>query len=174
MQSPFLSIEEKVYDTWWKNIALKSRSSGIYLVLPGLKVTDFQPSFSGGVTHSLSVGARRITTVIYDRYTINKEYEDVSYLIEARLSRVVGELLLIRLEYPKKLERVIGKVREELLICLQLKTLHSDGGWITHSHQILFDPEQVGRFPSVDHVALDPPLTLLPIDINGLEVILNG
>lgn len=174
MQSPFLSIEEKVYDTWWKNIALKSRSSGIYLVLPGLKVTDFQPSFSGGVTHSLSVGARRITTVIYDRYTINKEYEDVSYLIEARLSRVVGELLLIRLEYPKKLERVIGKVREELLIGLQLKTLHSDGGWMTHSHQILFDPEQVGRFPSVDHVALDPPLTLLPIDINGLEVILNG
>ena len=172
-QAPFVSIEEKHYGVWWKDLVLTKKAGDVFLFLPGLTLLEFQSTLYGQVPRELKLGVGRITTVVYGKgYTVQK-YQDISYLIEERLSRVSGEPLVLKLEYPESAEKVVGKVREELLVELEINGVNSSGVWVISGHKILLDSERSGVFSSAKHGNLKLPLKLLSIDLIGLESALN-
>ena len=65
-------------------------------------------------------------------------------------------------------ELMIGQVREELLIGLEIYSLNKEGLWNVQSYHILFDTQGVGRFPSTEQCVSSAQLTLLTIDVDAL------
>lgn len=178
MQAPFVQIKSTESESFWINLLPNTQEGEICVVFPGLNLSDFQADLEGNVRNGLMIGVQRITTVIHGNRGFPVEQRaGATEQVQATLLRVKSKSeqegksapLLLKMPYPRNPERVLGKVREELLIELELQSLGANKQLVRRTHRIRFNPLEGGRFPSAEHVLSNAPIALMPVDVMALK-----
>ena len=179
LQAPFVQVERRPEHSHLAGWFPANQVGEITINLPGLSLQDFEAPLGGQPHHGLKVGARRFITVLDGGRRPRKYAEELSEPVQARLFRVetgapVTPGLKLNLSYPNHPERINGKLHEELLLELQLRSLDEQGQPVVRSHFIHLNPFEEGRYPSADQSLPSPALTLLTVDIWALKEIPNA
>ena len=102
LNAPYAQLGPNEHDSWLKNLLLKAKPSDIHLVLPRLKLSDFQPPLSGQPAHRLGIGAHRLSVPLHSR-GVPRERKDVISEEVANSLRIVQtgpDRLVLCLQYP--------------------------------------------------------------------------
>ena len=180
-QAPFVEIKRSDDEPFWQSMLPSAKPGEIFVILPGMTVSDYQPTLEGQANHGLRVGALRITTFLQgDRGKPIEQREVVTEQVEAGLYREESRLekeqsgpapLLLKLTYPRNPQRVLGKLSEELLIELELQSLREKGNLASRTYRIRFNPHESGRFLSAkQHFESSSGIPLVVIDVDALDL----
>ncbi|MEG0944830.1 MAG: hypothetical protein RSF86_14480, partial [Angelakisella sp.] len=170
VQAPSVQVGRIEYDGWWKSLLSRAKVGDIHLLLPGLEVSMFQAPLAGNASHHLKIGAYRITTILIDRAQSTEHWESLSEPVEAGLLRVDTDNVILCVNYPPSIERIVGKSREELMLVVSIHTISANGQPQQRIHYIRLDPRGSGVFPSSDQVPPSPPAPLVYVDLMNMEL----
>nr|WP_314485353.1 toxin VasX [uncultured Pseudomonas sp.] len=179
LQAPFVQIKSISDDSFWLSLLPNTRVGEIFLIFPGLSVTDFIASLEGKVRNKLFISAQRITKILQNsRERPVEQREMISDDVYLGLQKVeskpwqmgTSEPLMLKLNYPVNREGVIGKVSEELLLVINLQFFDENEQVKEHTRCIRFNILEEGRFPSVEHQKNSPETPLVGVDVIALDV----
>ncbi|MFC6689745.1 hypothetical protein ACFQD2_00020 [Pseudomonas lini] len=165
LHAPYTQLGPNEHDSWLKNLLLKAKPKDIHLVLPGLKLNDFQPPLSGQPTHRLGIGAHRLSVPLHSRGVPRERKDVISEEVanSLRIAQTGPDRLVLCLQYPLDPDAEFTPASEilELAVCIQ--TLNANGVWVSHIRVIRLNPRGEGRFPALapQSVTEHPPLLLV-------------
>ena len=131
LHAPYTQLGPNKHDSWLKNLLLKAKPKDIHLVLPGLKLNDFQPPLSGQPAHRLGLGAHRIAVPLHNRGA-PREHKDVISEEVANSLRIVQtgpDRLVLCLQYPADPDAEFTPASETLELAVCIQTLNANGVW---------------------------------------------
>ncbi|MGH8330586.1 MAG: hypothetical protein ACRES0_09230 [Pseudomonas sp.] len=165
LNAPYAQLGPNEHDSWLKNLLLKAKPSDIHLVLPRLKLSDFQPPLSGQPAHRLGIGAHRLSVPLHSR-GVPRERKDVISEEVANSLRIVQtgpDRLVLCLQYPLDPDAEFTPASETLELAVCIQTLNANGVWDSRTRVIRLNPRAEGRFPasSSQSVTEHPPLLLV-------------
>ncbi|MFD2884207.1 hypothetical protein ACFS4T_21815 [Pseudomonas lini] len=103
LHAPYTQLGPNEHDSWLKkNLLLKAKPKDIHLVLPGLKLNDFQPPLSGQPTHRLGIGAHRLSVPLHSRGVPRERKDVISEEVanSLRIAQTGPDRLVLCLQYP--------------------------------------------------------------------------
>lgn len=171
VQVPSVTVGPVEYDGWWKNLLLRAKVGDIHVLFPGLDTAAFQAPLGDRPSHQLKIAAYRINTIRLDRGVNTERWEELSEPVEARLRRVEGNQIILCVGYPETYERVVGKVREELMLVVVIQNIRSAGLPQQTTHYFRLDPRGSGTFPALDQAPYLPQAPLLYVETLMLELV---
>jgi hypothetical protein len=165
LHAPYAQLGPNKHDSWLKNLLLKAKPSDIHLVLPRLKLSDFQPPLSGQPAHRLGIGAHRLSVPLHSR-GVPRERKDVISEEVANSLRIVQtgpDRLVLCLQYPVDPDAEFTPASETLELAVCIQTLNAKGAWDSRIRVIRLNPRSDGRFPALasQTVTEHPPLLLV-------------
>ena len=165
LHAPYAQLGPNKHDSWLKDLLLKAKPKDIHLVLPGLKLNDFQPPLSGQPAHRLGIGAHRLSVPLHSR-GVPRERKDVISDEVANSLRIVQaepDRLVLCLLYPSDPDAEFTPASETLELAVCIQTLNANGAWVSHIRVIRLNPRAEGRFPasSSQSITEHPPLLLV-------------
>jgi hypothetical protein len=172
LHAPYAQQGPNKHDSWLKNLLLKAKPKDIHLVLPGLKLGDFQPPLSGQPAHRLGIGAQRFSVPLHSR-GVPRERKDVISEEVANSLRIVQtgpDWLVLCLQYPVDPDSEFTPASETLELAVCVQTLNAKGAWVSRIRVIRLNPRSDGRFPALasQTVTEHPPMLL--VETHLLEV----
>ncbi|NSX09535.1 hypothetical protein HTX81_13190, partial [Pseudomonas lini] len=165
LHAPYAQLGPNKHDSWLKDLLLKAKPKDIHLVLPGLKLNDFQPPLSGQPAYRLGIGAHRLSVPLHSR-GVPRERKDVISDEVANSLRIVQaepDRLVLCLLYPSDPDAEFTPASETLELAVCIQTLNANGAWVSHIRVIRLNPRAEGRFPasSSQSITEHPPLLLV-------------
>ena len=165
LNAPYAQLGPNDHDSWLKNLLLKAQPSDIHLVLPRLKLNDFQPPLSGHPTHRLGIGAHRIAIPLHSRGTPRERKDVISEEVanSLRIVQTGPDRLVLCLQYPVDPDAAFTPASETLELAVCIQTLNANGAWVSHIRVIHLNPRGDGRFPALSpqSVTEHPPMLLV-------------
>ncbi|EUB73872.1 hypothetical protein PMI27_003615 [Pseudomonas sp. GM41(2012)] len=165
LHAPYVQLGPNKHDTWLKDLLLKAKPKDIHLVLPGLKLNDFQPPLSGQPAHRLGIGAQRLSVPLHSR-GVPRERKDVISEEVANSLRIVQtgpDRLVLCLQYPVDPDAEFTPASETLELAVCIQTLNAKGAWVSRIRVIRLNPRTESHFPALpsNSVTEHPPLLLV-------------
>lgn len=165
LHAPYTQLGPNKHDSWLKNLLLKAKPKDIHLVLPRLKLNDFQPPLSGQPAHRLGIGAHRLSVPLHSR-GVPRERKDVISEEVANSLRIVQtgpDRLVLCLQYPVDPDAEFTPASETLELAVCIQTLNAKGAWVSRIRVIRLNPRTESHFPALpsNSVTEHPPLLLI-------------
>ncbi|MHC8389733.1 toxin VasX [Pseudomonas sp. MDT2-39-1] len=165
LNAPYTQLGLNEHDSWLKNLLLKAKPSDIHLVLPRLKLSDFQPPLSGQPAHRLGIGAHSIAIPLHSRGTPRERKDVISQEVanSLRIVQTGPDRLVLCLQYPVDPDSEFTPASETLELAVCIQTLNAKGVWESLTDVIHLNPRGKGHFPSLPRqsVTKHPPLLLV-------------
>jgi len=165
LHAPYVQLGPNEHDSWLKDLLLKARPKDIHLVLPGLKLNDFQPPLNGQPTHRLGIGAHRLSVPLHSRGAPRERKDIISEEItdNLRIVQAGPDRLVLCLQYPVDPDSEFTPASETLELAVCIQTLNAKGVWVSRIRVIRLNPRGEGRFPALatQTVIEHPPLLLV-------------
>ena len=165
IQAPYAQLGHNEHDSWLKNLLLKGKPSDIHLVLPGLKLSDFQPPLSGQPAMRLGIGAHRLAVPLHSRGVPRARKDVISDEVadSVRMVQTAPDRLVLCLRYPLDPNAEYTPASETLELAVCIQTLNDKGAWVSRTHIIHLDPQGEGHFPALppQSATEHPPLFLV-------------
>ncbi|MHC8299514.1 toxin VasX [Pseudomonas sp. ZS1P83] len=165
LNAPYAQLGPNKHDSWLKDLLLKAKPKDIHLVLPGLKLNDFQPPLSGQPVHRLGIGAHRLSVPLHSRGVPRERKDVISEEVANSLRIVQAELdrLVLCLQYSVDPDSEFTPASETLELAVCIQTLNAKGAWVSHTRVIRLNPRGEGHFPALPlyPVFEHPPLLLV-------------
>ncbi len=172
LNAPYAQLGPNEHDSWLKNLLLKAKPSDIHLVLPRLKLNDFQPPLSGQPAHRLGIGAHRLSVPVHNR-GVPRERKDVICEEVANSLRIVQtgpDRLVLCLQYPVDPDSEFTPASETLELAVCIQTLNAKGVWESLTDVIHLNPRGKGHFPSLPRQSVTEHPPLLLVETHLLEL----
>ena len=176
LHAPYAQLGPNKHDSWLKNLLLKAKPSDIHLVLPRLKLSDFQPPLSGQPAHRLGIGAHRLSVPLHSR-GVPRERKDVISEEVANSLRIVQtgpDRLVLCLQYPVDPDAEFTPASETLELAVCIQTLNAKGAWVSRIRVIRLNPRAAGRFPALPRQAVTEHPPMLLVETHWLELAENA
>ena len=179
LQAPFVQIKGASEDSFWLSLLPNTKVGEIFLIVPSLSVADFHASLEGKVRNKLFISAQRITKIMESgRERSAEQREVISNEVYLGLQQVVSkpeqkgknEPLMLKLNYPRNPETVLGKISEELMLVINIQYFDENEQVMEQTRCIHFNILEDGRFPSVKYSITVPETQLLGVDVTELDV----
>ncbi|KAA0979145.1 toxin VasX [Pseudomonas sp. ANT_J28] len=172
LNAPYAQLGPNEHDSWLKNFLLTAKPSDIHLVLPRLKLSDFQPPLSGQPAHRLGIGAHRIAIPLHSRGTPRERKDVVSDEITAslRIVQTGPDRLVLCLQYPSDPDAEFTPASETLELAVCIQTLNAKGVWESLTDVIRLNPRAEGRFPSLPRQSVTEHPPMLLVETHLLEL----
>ena len=180
-QAPFVEIKSSEEEPFWQSILSSAKPSDIFVIIPGMSLSDYQSTLESKVSYGIKIGAQRITKLHRGRGIVAEQREIVTGQVQRELYRVKSkpqieqsglQPLLLKLTYPSDSERMHGKLSEELLIELELLSLDEKKNPASLTYRIRFNPLGSGHFPSANkHFESGTEIPLLTVDVIALDTV---
>ncbi|MGW8466396.1 toxin VasX [Pseudomonas sp. CLCA07] len=165
LHAPYAQLGPNKHDSWLKDLLLKAKPKDIHLVLPGLKLNDFQPPLSGQPAHRLGIGAHRHSVPLHSRGVPRERKDVISEEVANSLCIVQTgpDALVLCLQYPSDPDAEFTPASETLELAVCIQTLSVNGAWDSRIRIICLNPRAEGRFPasSSQSVTEHPPMLLV-------------
>ncbi|RON50372.1 toxin VasX [Pseudomonas frederiksbergensis] len=165
LHAPYSQLGPNEHDSWLKNLLLKAKPKDIHLVLPGLKLNDFQPPLNGQAARRLEIGAHRISIPLHSRGTprVRKNVISDEVANSLRIARAGPDFLVLCLRYPMDADTEFTPASETLELTVCIQTLANNGAWISRNRVIRLNPIDEGRFPALpaELITDHPPMLLI-------------
>ncbi|WP_454865384.1 hypothetical protein [Pseudomonas hormoni] len=172
LHAPYVQLGPNKHDSWLKDLLLKARPKDIHLVLPGLKLNDFQPPLNGQPTHRLGIGAHRLSAPLHSRGVPRERKDVISEEItdNLRIVQAGPDRLVLCLQYPVDPDSEFTPASETLELAVCIQTLNAKGVWVSRIRVIHLNPRGEGHFPvlATQSVTEHPPL--LRVETHLLEL----
>ncbi|MGF6516689.1 hypothetical protein ABH912_004155 [Pseudomonas sp. BT76 TE3572] len=172
LNAPYTQLGPNEHDSWLKNFLLKAKPSDIHLVLPRLKLNDFQPPLSGQPAHRLGIGAHRLSVPLHSR-GVSRERKDVISEEVANSLRIVQtgpDWLMLCLQYPVDPDTEFTPASETLELAVCIQTLNAKGVWESLTDVIHLNPRGKGHFPALPRQSVTGHPPLLLVETHLLEL----
>jgi hypothetical protein len=172
LHAPYAQLGPNKHDSWLKDLLLKAKPKDIHLVLPGLKLGDFQPPLSGQPAHRLGIGAQRLSVPLHSR-GVPRERKDVISEEVANSLRIVQtgpDRLVLCLQYPVDPDAEFTPASETLELAVCIQTLNAKGAWVSRIRVIRLNPRSDGRFPALAPQSVTEHPPLLRVETHLLEL----
>ncbi|NSX12391.1 hypothetical protein HTX81_27720, partial [Pseudomonas lini] len=165
LHAPYAQLGPNKHDSWLKDLLLKAKPKDIHLVLPGLKLNDFQPPLSGQPAHRLGIGAHRLSVPLHSR-GVPRERKDVISEEVANSLHIVQtgpDRLVLCLQYPVDPDSEFTPASETLELAVCIQTLNAKGAWVSRIRVIRLNPRTESHFPALpsNSVTEHPPMLLV-------------
>jgi hypothetical protein len=172
LNAPYAQLGSNEHDFWLKNLLLKAKPSDIHLVLPRLKLNDFQPPLSGQPAHRLGIGAHRLSVPLHSRGTPRERKDVISDEITAslRIVQTGPDRLVLCLQYPVDPDAEFTPASETLELAVCIQTLSAKGVWESLTDVIHLNPRGKGHFPSLPRQSVTEHPPLLLVETHLLEL----
>jgi hypothetical protein len=172
LNAPYAQLGPNEHDFWLKNLLLKAKPSDIHLVLPRLKLNDFQPPLSGQPAHRLGIGAHRLSVPLHSRGTPRERKDVISDEITAslRIVQTGPDRLVLCLQYPVDRDSEFTPASETLELAVCIQTLNAKGVWESLTDVIHLNPRGKGHFPSLPRQSVTEHPPLLLVETHLLEL----
>ncbi|MDZ4328445.1 MAG: toxin VasX [Pseudomonas sp.] len=172
LNAPYAQLGPNEHDTWLKNFLLKAKPSDIHLVLPRLKLSDFQPPLSGQPAHRLGIGAHRIAIPLHSRGTLRERKDVISEEIMAslRIVQTGPDRLVLCLQHPVDPDSEFTPASETLELAVCIHTLNAKGVWESFTDVIHLNPHGRDHFPSLPRQSVTEHPPLLLVETHLLEL----
>ncbi|MHC8337086.1 toxin VasX [Pseudomonas sp. HLT2-19-2] len=172
LNAPYTQLGPNEHDSWLKNFLLKAKPSDIHLVLPRLKLSDFQPPLSGQPAHRLGIGAHRIAIPLHSRGTPRERKDVISDEITAslRIVQTGPDRLVLCLQYPVDPDSEFTPASEKLELAVCIQTLNAKGVWESLTDVIHLNPRGKGHFPALPRQSVTEHPPLLLVETHLLEL----
>ena len=172
LHAPYAQLGPDKHDSWLKDLLLKAKPKDIHLVLPGLKLGNFQPPLSGQPTHRLGIGAQRLSVPLHSR-GVPRERKDVISEEVANSLRIVQaepDRLVLCLQYPVDSDSEFTPASETLELAVCIQTLNAKGAWDSRIRVIRLNPRSDGRFPALASQTVNEHPPMLLVETQLLEL----
>jgi hypothetical protein len=172
VHAPYVQLGPNEHDWWLKSLLLKAKPKDIHLVLPGVRLNDFQPPLNGQPARCLGIGAHRISIPLHGRGTQRERRDAISAEVanSLRIVETGPDRLVLCLQYPLDPDAEFTPASETLELTVCLQTLASDGSWVSRNRIIRLNPRSEGHFPvSPSQTATEQPPMLL-VETHLLEL----
>jgi len=172
LHAPYAQLGPNKNDSWLKDLLLKAKPKDIHLVLPGLKLNDFQPPLSGQPAHRLGIGAHRLSVPLHSR-GVPRERKDVISEEVANSLRIVQaepDRLVLCLQYPVDPDAEFTPASETLELAVCIQTLSAKGAWDSRIRVIRLNPRSDGRFPALASQTVNEHPPMLLVETHLLEL----
>jgi hypothetical protein len=172
LNAPYAQLGPNEHDSWLKNLLLKAKPSDIHLVLPRLKLSDFQPPLSGQPAHRLGIGAHRIAIPLHSRGVPRERKDVISEEItdNLRIVQAGPDRLVLCLQYPVDPDSEFTPASETLELAVCVQTLNAKGVWESRTEVIHLNPRGKGHFPSLPRQSVTEHPPLLLVETHLLEL----
>jgi hypothetical protein len=172
LNAPYAQLGPNEHDSWLKSLLLKAKPSDIHLVLPRLKLSDFQPPLSGQPAHRLGIGAHRIAIPLHSRGTPRKHKDVISEEVanSLRIVQTGPDRLVLCLQYPVDPDSEFIPASETLELAVCLQTLNAKGVWESLIDVIHLNPRGRDHFPSLPRQSVTEHPPLLRVETHLLEL----
>ncbi|VVM55663.1 hypothetical protein PS676_01004 [Pseudomonas fluorescens] len=172
LNAPYAQLGPNEHDSWLKNFLLKAKPSDIHLVLPRLKLSDFQPPLSGQPAHRLGIGAHRLSVPLHSRGKSRERKDVISEEItdNLRIVQAGPDRLVLCLQYPVDPDSEFTPASETLELAVCVQTLNAKGVWESRTEVIHLNPRAEGHFPSLPRQSVTEHPPLLRVETHLLEL----
>ena len=179
LQAPVVQIKGVSDESFWLSLLPNTKVGEIFLIVPGLSVADFHASLEGKIRNKLFISAQRITKILQNsRERPAEQREMISDAVYLGLQQVVSkpeqkgksEPLMLKLNYPRNPETILGKVSEELLLVINIQYFDDNEQVMEQTRSVRFNILEEGCFPSVKHPITVPEAPLVGVDVTALDV----
>ncbi|MNF85135.1 hypothetical protein D3C84_675210 [compost metagenome] len=172
LNAPYAQLGPNEHDSWLKNLLLKAKPRDIHLVLPRLKLSDFQPPLSGQPAHRLGIGAHRIAIPLHSRGAPRERKDIISEEVanSLRIVQTGPDQLVLCLQYPLDLYAEFTPASETLELAVCIQTLSAKGVWESLTDVIHLNPRGKGHFPALPRQSVTEHPPLLLVETHLLEL----
>ncbi|MHC8339576.1 hypothetical protein [Pseudomonas sp. HLT2-19-2] len=172
LNAPYAQLGPNEHDSWLKNFLLKARPSDIHLVLPRLKLSDFQPPLSGQPAHRLGIGAHRIAIPLHSRGAPRERKDIISEEVanSLRIVQTGPDRLVLCLQYPLDPDAEFTPASETLELAVCIQTLSAKGVWESLTDVIHLNPRGKDHFSSLPRQSVTEHPPLLLVETHLLEL----
>lgn len=172
LHAPYAQLGTNEHDSWLKKLLLKAKPKDIHLVLPGLKLNDFQPPLNGQPARRLGIGAHRISVPLHSRGTPRERRDVISEEVanSLRIVETGPDRLILCLQYPLDIDAEFTPASETLELTVCLQTLNSNGEWVSRNRIICLNPRGKGHFPVSPSQTVTERPTMLLVETHLLEL----
>jgi hypothetical protein len=165
IHAPYAQLGLNRYDSWLKNLLLKTKPSDIHLVLPRLTLSDLLPPLGGKSKYRLGIGAQRISIPLHSRGAPQERKDIISdqVLSSLRIVKSSSEGLVLCLQYPLSLDSEFTPAKETLELAVCIQKMGDEGEWASRTRVIHLNPKGEGHFAVVgpQMVKGNPPMLLV-------------
>ena len=82
----------------------------------------------------------------------------------------IAQPLILKLNYPRNSETVLGKVSEELLLVINIQYFDENEQVMEQTRCVRFNILEEGHFPSVEQSMTIPDTPLVGVEVTALDV----
>ncbi|WP_231987111.1 hypothetical protein [Pseudomonas prosekii] len=172
VHAPYVQLGPNDHDSWLNNLLLMAKPKDIHLVLPGVKLDDFQPPLTGQPARRLGIGAHRISIPLHSRGTPRERKDVISNEIanSLRIVETGPDRLVLCMQCPLDPDAEFTPASEmlELTVCLQ--TLNPNGEWVSRNRVIRLNPREEGHYPVSPTKNVNEPPPMLLVETHSLEM----
>ncbi|KPN91041.1 toxin VasX [Pseudomonas nunensis] len=172
LNTPYVQLGPSQHDSWLKNLLLKAKPKDIHLVLPGLKLNEFQPPLNGQPARRLGIGAQRISIPLHSRGTSRERKDIISDEVvnSLRIVQTGPDWLVLCLHYPLDPDAEFTPASETLELAVCVQTLSTNGEWVSRTRIIRLNPYGEGHFPALSAQPTTEHPPILPVETHLLEL----